>query len=106
MHSATGTAHCCAAALTSIETAYLEDASYLKLREVSLSYELDGGVFPAFGDARVELEVAGRNLHTWTDYSGYDPEINMFGTSTVARGTDFAVYPSPRTVSFGIRVNY
>jgi hypothetical protein len=30
----------------------------------------------------------------------------MFGTSTVARGTDFAVYPSPRTVSFGIRVNY
>ena len=56
--------------------------------------------------ARVELEVAGRNLHTWTDYSGYDPEINMFGTSTVARGTDFAVYPSPRTVSFGIRVNY
>jgi hypothetical protein len=52
------------------------------------------------------LEVAGRNLYTWTDYSGYDPEVNMFGTATVARGTDFAVYPNPRTFSFGVRVNY
>ena len=93
-------------ALTSVEGAYLEDASYLKLREVSLTYALDGGLIPVFGDGTVELEVAARNLYTWTDYSGYDPEVNMFGTATVARGTDFAVYPNPRQLSFGIRLNY
>ena len=36
----------------------------------------------------------------------YDPEINMFGLSTVERGTDFAVYPNPRTIGFGLRLTY
>ncbi len=86
--------------------AYLEDATYVKLREASLRYTLPAGWTSGFGLAQVQLELLGRDLYTWTDYSGYDPEVNMFGLSTVARGVDFAVYPHPRTFSLGLKVRY
>lgn len=86
--------------------AYLEDATYVKLRDVTLRYTTDAPWLRRIGASTAQFEVSGRNLVTWTDYSGYDPEINMFGLSTVERGTDFAVYPNPRTVSFGVRLTY
>lgn len=86
--------------------AYLEDGSYVKLREASLRYNVAPRWARALGASSLDVEVAGRNLYTWTDYSGYDPEVNLFGASTAARGNDFAVYPIPRTVSFGVRVTY
>jgi TonB-dependent SusC/RagA subfamily outer membrane receptor len=85
---------------------YLEDASYVKLRDVSLRWSTSSPKLRTIGASRMQIEVLGRNLYTWTDYSGYDPEINMFGLSTVARGTDFAVYPNPRTVGLGVRLTY
>jgi TonB-dependent starch-binding outer membrane protein SusC len=85
---------------------YLEDASYVKLRDLALRYRLDGGWIRNLGASQAQFEIVGRNLVTWTGYSGYDPEINMFGQSTVERGTDFAVYPNPRTIGFGIRLTY
>jgi hypothetical protein len=54
----------------------------------------------------MEIDLTGRNLLTFTDYSGYDPEINMFGLLTVERGTDFAVYPNARTIGLGVRLTY
>jgi outer membrane receptor protein involved in Fe transport len=85
---------------------YLEDASFVKLREISLSYLLPASFVDRLGFNTLSLEIAARNLYTFTDYSGYDPETNMFGTSTVARGTDFATYPNPRTFSFGVRAGF
>jgi TonB-dependent SusC/RagA subfamily outer membrane receptor len=86
--------------------AYLEDATYVKLRDLSLRYSTEADWIRWIGASRAQFEIVGRNLITWTDYSGYDPEINMFGLSTVERGTDFAVYPNPRTVGFGVRLTY
>jgi hypothetical protein len=94
------------ARLTSITGAYLEDASFVKLREVSLAYQLPGTLVDRIGLSALTVELGGRNLVTWTDYTGYDPETNMFGTSTVARGTDFANYPNPRVWSFGLRASH
>jgi hypothetical protein len=54
----------------------------------------------------VSLRIAGRNLHTWTDYSGIDPEVNLFGGSTVARGVDFVTTPIPRSLTVGLTVNF
>jgi hypothetical protein len=85
---------------------YLEDATFVKLRDLSLRYNTDAGWVRKLGASRAQFEVVARNLYTWTDYSGYDPEINMFGLSTVERGTDFAVYPNPRTVGVGVRLTY
>ena len=90
----------------SIWEAYLEDASFIKLRDITVRYSTDASFLRHIGASRMELELVGRNLKTWTDYSGYDPEINMFGLSTVERGTDFAVYPNARTVGFGVRLTY
>ncbi|MGH7445821.1 MAG: hypothetical protein ACREKM_13135, partial [Longimicrobiales bacterium] len=58
------------------------------------------------GVSSAQVEIGGRNLYTWTEYTGYDPEINMFGTNTVERGVDFAVYPIPRQFTFGVRMSY
>jgi TonB-dependent starch-binding outer membrane protein SusC len=85
---------------------YLEDASYVKLRDLSVRYNTAADWVRYLGASRAQFEIVGRNLITWTDYSGYDPEINMFGQSTVERGTDFGVYPNPRTIGFGVRLTY
>lgn len=86
--------------------AYLEDGTFVKLREVSLAYNVPREFTQRLGLSSLTLELGGRNLKTFTDYRGYDPETNMFGTSTVARGTDFATYPNPRVWSFGVRAGY
>jgi TonB-dependent starch-binding outer membrane protein SusC len=99
----------CAAALsrhTSIWENYLEDASYIKLRDFRIGYSTDAPWLRNIGATRAQFELVGRNLITWTDYTGYDPEVNMFGLSTVERGTDFAVYPNPRTMGFSVRLTY
>ncbi|MGD2069114.1 MAG: TonB-dependent receptor [Gemmatimonadota bacterium] len=85
--------------------AYLEDASFVKLRNLTLRYDLgsENDFVRRLGAEGLQVELQGRNLYTWTDYSGYDPEVNMFGLSTVARGVDFATYPNARTVSLGLR---
>jgi TonB-linked SusC/RagA family outer membrane protein len=92
--------------LQSIWERYLESASYVKLRDVTLRYGTDAGWLRRIGAQHLELELAGHNLVTWTDYTGYDPEVNMFGLNTVERGTDFAVYPNARTIGIGIRLSY
>ena len=50
--------------------------------------------------------LAGRNLYTWTDYTGIDPEVNLFSANTVARGVEFGTSPIPRMYSFGITLNF
>lgn len=89
-----------------IASNYVEDASFVKLRDLTLRYSVPAGMARRFGATGAQLELQGRNLHTWTEYTGYDPEINMFGLRTVERGVDFAVYPNAREVSFGVRLNF
>ncbi len=89
-----------------ITGAYLEDGTFVKVRELSVAYQVPETFYRNLGLGSLSLEVAGRNLYTFTDYTGLDPETNMFGTSTVARGTDFATYPNPRTFSFGVRAGF
>ena len=95
---------------------WIEDGSFVKLREVSASYTVDWSpVKRVFRDG-VDLTVSGRNLWVWTKYSGYDPEVNAFGTNgnglgsartTAAdRGIDFGAYPIPRVWSFSARFTY
>lgn len=59
----------------------INDASYTKLREISLSYTLPQGFATKFGAARAQLTIAGRNLHTWTNYTGLEPEASFQGGS-------------------------
>jgi hypothetical protein len=81
----------------SIYEEYIEDGSFIKLREVAVSKRFEGAWLGRVGAQSMTLRLAGRNLHTWTDYRGLDPEVNLFSAQTVARGVDFATIPLPRT---------
>jgi TonB-linked SusC/RagA family outer membrane protein len=87
-----------------ISSRFIEDGSYVRLQDVTIGYRLPASVsrVAALRDARIY--VSGQNLHTWTDYSGYNPDVNSSGSGTsVALGTDFYAYPLARTITFGIR---
>jgi hypothetical protein len=90
------------AGIYAIEEWRIDDGSFVKLREVSLSYNL--GNVKAFRD--LTLSVSGRNLISWDNYKGYDPEVNAGGQSTILRGIDFGSVPIPRTFSFGISTKF
>ena len=85
---------------------YIEDGSYVKLREIALQFTLPPGIVSRFGADRASLRLAGRNLKTWTDYSGLDPETNTFSASTVSRGVEFATTPIPKQFIIGLSFNY
>ena len=84
---------------------YVEDASFMKLREVTLSYELPSRLVSrlARGVRRAQLSVSGRNLLTFTDYTGLDPEVSNFGNQPIARNIDVAPFPPSR--SFWLSLN-
>ncbi|MFD2247445.1 SusC/RagA family TonB-linked outer membrane protein [Pontibacter ruber] len=91
------------AALFSIFENYIEDGSYIKLREISAAYDLK----PAFlGNNSMRLTLAARNLFSIDDYSGYDPEVNAAGQTNAVRGFDFVEVPIPRTYALGVTVNF
>ena len=85
---------------------YVEDGSFIKLRELAVGYRFAQPWVRAFGASELGVRLAARNLYTWTDYSGMDPEVNMFSASTVARGVDFATTPIPRTVALSLDFNF
>jgi hypothetical protein len=91
------------------ETVYAENAGFVKLREVNLSYIIPANLADrAFmGRARdVRLEVVGRNLKTWTRYSGLDPEVSNFGNQNLGRFQDVTPYPPSRQVWAGVSANF
>lgn len=87
---------------------YLQDAGYVKLREITLGYEVPQHVAQriAGGISSLRLNLSGRNLMTWTDYWGMDPEASNFGSNNVARIVDLAQYPPTRSVYFDISVGF
>ncbi|HEX5438335.1 MAG TPA: SusC/RagA family TonB-linked outer membrane protein [Gemmatimonadaceae bacterium] len=88
---------------------YIQDASFLKLREVTLSYQLPAsllqGLLGGYAD-QASLEISGRNLFTWTPYKGLDPEVSNFGNQNVIRSQDVAPYPPSRSFFAGINVDF
>jgi TonB-linked SusC/RagA family outer membrane protein len=83
---------------------YISDGSFVKLREITLSYALpDRYVQRIAGRGRdARLMLSGRNLAMWSDYWGVDPEVNNFGNQNVVRFVDLAPYPASRSFFFGI----
>lgn len=83
-----------------VEEANLEDASYIKLREVTLSYALPESLIGRWGVDAVDVSLVGRNLALWTDARHIDPETSLEGTNV--QGFEYGQMPSAR--SFGINV--
>jgi TonB-linked SusC/RagA family outer membrane protein len=91
---------------TGISESCIEDAGFVKLREISVGYTLDyPWVQRLMGFSSIDLRVAGRNLKTWTDYTGYDPEVNLGGAIQATRGMDYFVMPQTRSFLFSVTLN-
>lgn len=77
------------------DTRYIEDGSYLRLQTVTLGYNFKLKNTSMFKGLR--LVLSGQNLYTWTNYSGFDPEVNVGGT--LMPSLDYSAYPKSRTYS-------
>ncbi len=87
---------------------YVEDASFMKLREVTLAFELPATMVSRFGRGirSAELSFSGRNLWTNTDYSGMDPEVSNFGNQPIGRNIDVAPFPPSRSFWFSLSLGF
>ena len=83
---------------------WVEDASYLRLSSVSLSYRLPVPKNKVIRD--VTLGVSGRNLYVFSKYSGWDPEVSSYGNSMERIGVDLGSYPTARTYSFDLKFTF
>jgi hypothetical protein len=86
---------------------YIEDASFVKLREVSLGYEIPRRILGALRNVEsMRVSVTGRNLFMWAPYSGLDPEVANFGAAAIRNNLDVGPYPPTRSVFFNVTVGF
>jgi len=84
----------------------IEDGSYLRLKTLQLGY-----TFSKKGANKIKkiqsfrIYASGQNLLTFTNYSGYDPEVNAYA-SALTPGFDYSVYPRAKTMTIGINLNF
>ncbi|HEX6941415.1 MAG TPA: SusC/RagA family TonB-linked outer membrane protein [Gemmatimonadaceae bacterium] len=83
---------------------FIEDGTFLKLREVSVSYSLTAPFVQRAGFSNVDIRLAGRNLFTQTDYTGIDPESNL-GGATASRGNEYFNNPQSRSFVLSFAFN-
>lgn len=85
-----------------ISSRFVEDGSFIRLKNIRFSYELPVKVISKACMKRLELFVAGKNLLTFTRYSGIDPEVNYNGLNAIALGTDFFTCPQSKSLLIGL----
>lgn len=83
----------------------LEDGSYLRLKNVTLSYDLPAKVAKKLSLARLQIYASLQNLWTLTSYSGLDPEVSTLH-STLTPGFDYSAYPRTKTCTVGVKIGF
>lgn len=87
-------------------TYFVEDGSYLRLKNISLSYNFSGKWMKKIGISRLQPYFTATNLLTWTKYKGMDPEVNQYGNSGAVQGVDYGTYPHCRSYVVGLNVEF
>jgi len=85
-----------------ISSRFVEDGSFIRLKSVKLTYAVSKKVLRKTAFTDLQLYLAGKNLFTWTHYSGMDPEVNYNGENSIVMGTDFFTCPQPKTLILGV----
>jgi len=86
---------------------YVEDGSYVRLKNITLSYNLPSSLLSKIKVPKLAVSVSGANLLTLTNYTGYDPEVSSFNLrSAGGDGIDLSNYPSSKTIMFGLNVSF
>jgi TonB-linked SusC/RagA family outer membrane protein len=85
---------------------WIEDGSYLKLRNITIGYTLPASISRKASFSRVRIYVSSQNLFTITKYSGLDPEIGIQNGNATTNGVDNGTYPSSRFFTAGLNVTF
>ena len=86
-------------------TRWVEDGSYLKIKNITLSYDIVHPKLKKANIARIQPYITLDNMITFTNYSGYDPEMSQY-TSATSMGIDWGTYPNVKTVTFGVNIDF
>jgi TonB-dependent starch-binding outer membrane protein SusC len=87
-----------------ISDRFIESGSYLRIQNVSLGYNLPARLINRAKIASFKIYISGQNLHTFTKYKGYDPEIGAYNTSVLNMNIDYGHYPNPRSLTIGANI--
>lgn len=83
----------------------IEDGSYVRLKTMQLGYNLNSKMIKRLKLQSCRFYVSGQNIVTWTNYTGYDPEVSAYN-SALTPGFDYSVYPRAKTITLGLNVNF
>ena len=90
---------------TNPSSRFISDGSYLRLKAVTLGYNLPRNLLKKIHIDRFRVYVKGQNLYTFTKYDGWDPEVNAdYQASNINQGQDFYSAPQARTIVFGLNI--
>ena len=87
-------------------TYFVEDGSYLRLKNISLGYNITSESLRRIGIRKLQPYVSASNLLTWTNYTGMDPEVNQWGNNGAVQGIDWGTYPHSRSFVVGLNVGF
>ena len=89
-----------------INSRFVEDADFLKLRNIELGYTMLGEKWHLKGISAIRMSVGAQNVFTLTKYQGFDPDISSNGSSATSQGLDLNSYPAYRTINFGVKITF
>lgn len=89
-----------------VSSRFIEDGSYLRIKNVTLGYTFNKELMQRIHVSSLRLYVSAQNLFTFTNYSGLDPEVNYGGNDTAQIGTDFFTFPQARTFTAGLNLKF
>lgn len=85
---------------------YVEDGSYVRVKDITLSYTFSKNITGRFFCDGLTLFAGLKNICTFTGYSGYDPEVSRFSNNNLSMGADYGSYPMSKSYEFGIKLNF
>jgi len=89
-----------------ISSKFVEDGSYLRIRNIQLSYNLPSTFTNKIKSSKAQIYVSGQNLFTFTKYTGFDPEVGNLNGSNLNAGIDTDLYPQARSIHIGATISF
>jgi len=94
------------APVVQVQDTYIEDGSYIRLKNITLGYNLPKSLATKIWAKQLRVFVSAQNLLTLTSYSGLDPEANFYDQNNLQPGIDYGVYPNSKTYQVGVNVTF